>query len=149
MVRRPAVPKATPVRKPAKPTAKAAAKQAARKPAPRKAAPKPAPKAKPKARTRRPPAAPQRELGKVETGVEQDIRELARRKKSLGTGGLAASARALAREMDVPKNSATSKSMCARALAETLQRLRDLAPPLEEADGIDDLASRRSARIAS
>lgn len=138
----------------AKPTPRAKPAAKAAKP-PKSTAPKAGAKArvprKPVARTRKPvaPRTPVREVGDVEAAVGRDIRELARRDQKLAKSGLAASAIALAREIDIPKNSATSKSMCARALAETLERLRALAPPAEEADGIDDLASRRTARIAS
>ena len=62
--------------------------------------------------------------------------------------GLAMAALALAREIDAPTNSATSKSMCARSLLDTLDRLRELTPPAQEADGLDDLARRRLARRA-
>lgn len=135
---------------PAKPTPRVKtapkAKRTAGKPVPKVREPR-----KPAARTRKPvtPRMPAREVGAVEAAVGRDIRDLAKRDQKLAKSGLAASAIALAREIDIPKNSATSKSMCARALAETLERLRALAPPAEEADGIDDLASRRTKRIAS
>jgi hypothetical protein len=44
------------------------------------------------------------------------------------------------------KNSATSKSMCARALSETLEKLEALAPPEQLPDELDDLARRRAER---
>lgn len=91
---------------------------------------------------------PVRKALTVVGAVEQDLRELARRDKTLATSGLAASALALAREIDKPKNSATSKSMCARALLDTLGRLRELAPVEQEADSLDDLTARRIARVA-
>lgn len=53
---------------------------------------------------------------------------------------------ALAREID-GENSATSKSMCAGQLRDTLDRLRELTPADEEADALDELASRRDARV--
>lgn len=62
-----------------------------------------------------------------------------------GSAALVASAFALARELD-SKNSATSKSMCARALREALDRLRELAPPREKPDRLDELKARRSQR---
>jgi hypothetical protein len=61
----------------------------------------------------------------------------------------AATALALAAEIDSPKNSATSKSMCAKALVDTLDRLRLLAPPVEAVDKLDDLAAKREKRRAS
>lgn len=87
-----------------------------------------------------------RAIGDVEAAVKRDIAAIAKLDKSLAQSGIAAAALALARELDVPKNSATSKSMCARALAEQLDRLRALAPPATEADGIDDLLTARRKR---
>jgi hypothetical protein len=81
----------------------------------------------------------------VVASVQRDIEALAKREARLGSSGLAALALALAREMDA-KNSATSKSMCARALAETLERLEALAPVEEISDALDDLAARRTKR---
>jgi hypothetical protein len=85
-------------------------------------------------------------LMSVVKSVEADLRDLAKRDKQLAKSGLAASALALAGEMDDPGNSATSKAMCARALAETFDRLRALAPAAQEKDRIDELSARRSAR---
>lgn len=82
-------------------------------------------------------------MGSVEDGVRRDLEALP---AALRVSGLAESALAIARELDVPGNSATSKAMCARALAESLERLRALAPAREEADRVDDLASRRAKR---
>lgn len=62
-----------------------------------------------------------------------------------GCEAIVASAVALARELD-DDNSATSKSMCARALREAMDRLRDLAPPKAKADRLDDLTARRQKR---
>jgi hypothetical protein len=61
---------------------------------------------------------------------------------------LAASALVLAAELDSPGNSATAKSMCARALREALDRLRELVPVEGEEDELDGLRARRAARIA-
>lgn len=82
-------------------------------------------------------------LGDVGKAVARD---LARMPADLAGSGWAASAMALAAEIDAP-NSATSKSMCARALLDTLNRLRELCPAREESDTLDDLASRRAARL--
>jgi hypothetical protein len=73
-------------------------------------------------------------------------RDLERFGPDLARSTLAASALALARELDDPDNSATSKSMCARALNDTLDRLVELAPDEDEKDALDDLAARRAAR---
>ena len=93
--------------------------------------------------TKAKPPAP-RESGEVAQAIERD---LARLPADLATSALAASAMALAREMDNPANSATSKSMCAKTLLDTFDRLRELTPTDEESDDLDDLATRRQARI--
>jgi hypothetical protein len=84
----------------------------------------------------------------VVKAVEHDIKALAKLKPELAKSALAASALALAAEIDKPSNSATSKSMCARALLDTLDRLRGLAPDGDQKDKLDELSTRRAARIA-
>ncbi len=79
----------------------------------------------------------------VEEAVLADVKALG--VLPAGSEAYVASALALARELDV-KNSATSKSMCARALREAMDRLRELAPPAERADRLDELAGRRKRR---
>lgn len=98
--------------------------------------------AAPRKRAAKRPAAPERVT--VEAAVEFDLKKLP---AELAGGALAASALALAREIDHAGNSATSKSMCARALTETLEKLRALAPAEKEADKLDDLARRRAFRL--
>lgn len=83
---------------------------------------------------------------KVADAVQRDIDAIAKRDKDLAESGLAASALALAREIDAVGNSATSKSMCAKALREALDRLYELAPDEQETDGVDELSRRRKAR---
>lgn len=144
----------TAARKPARkaaPPAKATKKPSAaraRKPAAAKA-----PARKPTAKTKTPPAKPAAAApparGAVLRGVEADLREIKKLKPELATGGLAMAAKALAREIDKTGNSATSKSMCARALTETLDRLRELAPPKKESDRVDELTAAREARRAA
>lgn len=85
----------------------------------------------------------------VVDGVLHDIEELAERDEGLAASALAASALQLAFEMANPYNSATSKAMCAKALAEAMDRLRELAPPKKERDRVDDLAERRRSRRAN
>ena len=80
---------------------------------------------------------------KVTAAIRRDIAELP---PELATSGLAALALALATQIDDPANSATSKSMCAGQLRDTLRDLRELTPADEEADELDDLASRRATR---
>jgi hypothetical protein len=79
----------------------------------------------------------------VEEAVKRDLKAFP---ADLARSTLAESALALARELDSPENSATSKSMCARALLDTMNRLRELAPPPEQKDRLDDLSARRQQR---
>lgn len=87
-------------------------------------------------------------MGATISVVEAVERDLVALGGDLADSALAASALALARELDAP-NSATSKSMCARALMETMDRLRELAPPKREMDQVDEVAERRRARRAA
>ena len=80
--------------------------------------------------------------------VESDIAEIAKRDKALADSGLAALAKQLAKELDSTGNSATSKSMCAKALMEALEKLRQLAPAESANDRVDELAGRRAKRRA-
>lgn len=66
----------------------------------------------------------------------------------LAGSALAATALVLAGELDDPDNSATSKSMVARALNETMGRLRELAPPVGEVNPLGDIRARRDRRTA-
>ncbi len=87
--------------------------------------------------------APRKQPTTVLGGVEAD---LARMPAELQRGALAQSAMELARQLD-SKTSATSKSMCARALQATLGDLRAQAPPARTHDVVDELSSRREKRI--
>lgn len=78
--------------------------------------------------------------------VEAELAVVAKRDRALASSGLAAAALAMARELDDPGNSATSKSMCAGKLIVALGELRDLLPPEQKRDGVDDLSERRSKR---
>jgi hypothetical protein len=89
---------------------------------------------------------PARRRGPVEQGVARDIAAITRRDPDLAEGGLAMAALQLAKELDDPGNSATSKSMCGKTLADTLATLRSLAPPEAKRDSIDDLAAARARR---
>lgn len=95
-----------------------------------------------KASTRKKPKAT------VAAALDRELAELAKRDPKLADSTLAASARAIAAELDDSKNSATSKSMCARALNETLERLYELMPAEEKKDRIDELTKRREQRRA-
>lgn len=78
----------------------------------------------------------------VEAAVE---RELGRLGGEWRDSVLGATALALAAELDAD-NSATSKSMVAKALNETMAELRGLAPQKKEADPVDDLRAQRTKR---
>lgn len=80
--------------------------------------------------------------------VEAVEQELERFGGDVESSALAATALSLACELDAP-NSATSKSMCAKALVDVLREIRVLAPPTKETDGVYDLASRRAERRAA
>lgn len=84
----------------------------------------------------------------VVDAVKRDLAVVAKADAALGKSGLALLALALAREVDSPFNSATSKSMCAGQLRDTLDRLVELMPPAVEKDDLDDLSRRRAARLA-
>lgn len=78
-------------------------------------------------------------LVKVVAAVKRDLKGLP---KQLAQSTLAASALALAAELDKVKISATARASCARALRETMEELRSLAPPAEESDAVDEIKRR-------
>jgi hypothetical protein len=84
-----------------------------------------------------------RRVGPVEKATKAEIAQMPERVRN---GALAASALELARQMDAPDNSATSKSMCAKALFDVVTRLAEMAPPKREEDRIDELGARRANR---
>lgn len=85
----------------------------------------------------------------VVDGAERNVEAIRKRDEELAGSALAASAIALAREIEHPYNSATSKSMCAREMRDTLDRLRELAPEEEHADSLDELKQARERRRAT
>lgn len=85
----------------------------------------------------------------VAAAVQRDLKDIAKRDAALAKSTLAMSALRMAREMDSAGNSATSKSMCARELRDTLDRLLELAPKEERGDELDDLRARRERRGAA
>jgi hypothetical protein len=83
---------------------------------------------------------------RVVDAVEKELETLAKRNPEIASSAVAASAVALAYEIQNPYNSATSKSMCARELRETMAKLRELAPEAEGKDDLDELSARRASR---
>ena len=81
----------------------------------------------------------------VVAAVQRDLATIRRSSPELAASGLAMLALALAQEID-GENSATSKSMCAGQLRDTLDRLRELMPTEQEADELDELAARRDTK---
>lgn len=86
---------------------------------------------------------------RVIDAVSLEMEKLRKVDAELADSALAATALALAFELDHPGNSATSKSMCARALNETMDKIRALAPPADEKDGVDELSQAREKRRAA
>lgn len=78
--------------------------------------------------------------------VERQMASLRERAPDLADSALAAAALRLAYELEDPANSATSKSMCAKELRETMRVLRELAPPEVKKDGIDRVADQLAER---
>jgi hypothetical protein len=93
--------------------------------------------------------APRRAVGAVEKATRADIALIAATDPRLAASGLAATALALSRELDDAGNSATSKSMCAKALMDALDRLRELAPPQKEESELERKRRERSERRRS
>lgn len=84
----------------------------------------------------------------VREAVERDLAEIRECDEKLADSSIAATALVMADQLDDPGTSATSKSMCAKALREAMDRLRDLTPPKPAGDSIDDLAKQREQRRA-
>jgi hypothetical protein len=84
----------------------------------------------------------------VTAALERELKAIAKRDTALAESTVAATARALAIELDSPNNSATSKSMCAKAMYDAIDRLYELAPAEKNKDGVDDIAAQREARRA-
>lgn len=78
--------------------------------------------------------------------VDSVLRDIEKLGPDAADTGLAATALALAAELDAG-NSATSKSMCATALIKVMQELRASAPPKIQEDRVDEIAQRRARRV--
>lgn len=85
---------------------------------------------------------------RVVTAVRAELRDLAKRDPVLAASSLAATALALARELDNREHSLTSRTNSARAMLDIFNRLRELAPEAEEKTALDELAERRAERLA-
>lgn len=87
-------------------------------------------------------------VGGVVVAVRRDLAMFAKADNALASSGLAALALALASMIDDLGNSATSRSMCAGQLRDTLDRLRELMPAESETSELDELRARRERRLA-
>lgn len=84
----------------------------------------------------------------VVAAVKRELRAIRRRDIDLSRSTLAMTAVALAKQLDNTAASATSKSMCAKALNETMAQLRERAPAEKAGDALDELTRRREERLA-
>jgi hypothetical protein len=78
--------------------------------------------------------------------VDSIQRELDKAPDAVALSPLAALSLSMGFEIAHPYNSATSKSMCAKALMDALRELRALAPAKRERDEVDELRTRRDER---
>lgn len=85
---------------------------------------------------------------RVINAIETEIESWRRIAPKVADSTYAATAIALAYEVEDPYNSATSKAYCAKELRETMTLLRSILPAEQRKDGIDDLESRRADRLA-
>ena len=83
----------------------------------------------------------------VVEAVERELERIKGLDERLSESPLAMMAVELARQLD-GENSATSKSLCVKALKECLDALEARAPAERAKDGIDELKSRREEKPA-
>lgn len=88
-------------------------------------------------------------MGKISDAIRKEIPAEGFAGWGLGSEAISESALSLARALDNPKTSPNARAFCAKELRETLDRLRELAPSREQRDAIDDLADRRTKRLAA
>lgn len=81
--------------------------------------------------------------------AERDVERIRRRDPDLADSVLSASMIAMAYEVANPYNSSTSKSMCQARIEATMDTLRALMPPERKRDSIDELADKRTNRLAA
>lgn len=77
-----------------------------------------------------------------------EVDRIRQRDANLADSALAASAIAMAYELDHPFNSATSKANCQARLQEAIRELYALAPPEEKGGRLHDIKSDRALRLA-
>ena len=82
-----------------------------------------------------------------EEATAAEIALIAKREPSLAGGPLAASALEMARGLDSGASLA-QKTLAAKELRETMDRLRELAPAEKKKDRVDELKERRTKRRA-
>lgn len=87
-----------------------------------------------------------RGVGDVEAAVRAELESMA---VDPARDARAATALEMARQLDDPDNSATSKSMCAGRIQEALDRLLELHPPQQEDTPLDRIKGDRVLRIAA
>lgn len=89
-------------------------------------------------------------VGRAEAieAVERDLAGIRERDADVADSATAAAAMRMAIELEHPYNSATSKSMCAKAMIEAMRELRDLVPPVEKKGELHAIKDARAARLA-
>jgi len=88
--------------------------------------------------------------GNAIEAVEDDLELIRSRDPLVADSAIAAAALRMAYELEDPLNSATSKSMCAKALQAAMDRLLELSPPGQEEKGkLHELKARRAKRRAA
>lgn len=81
----------------------------------------------------------------VKAAVERDLKKMP---ADVRASGLAATALAMAAEIDSIDNSATSKSMCAGKLIDAMDKLRAAVPDVPQRTKLDEIAEARERRLA-
>lgn len=84
--------------------------------------------------------------GPVERAVRRDLRALP---PELNKGAIAASVLLLARELDSGEMSARDAGQVAREIRLAIVQMRELAPPGEKGDTVDELRLRRERRLTA
>jgi hypothetical protein len=81
--------------------------------------------------------------------VVDQLEQFLRGRNDLAADPLAAAAMSLAADIDAPDTAASVRASCVTAFLKAMVELRASAPAEEADDKLDELAKRRSARIAS